>query len=238
MPPSLQLNPALATAQLASEFQAHGRLQVPDFLAATTADYLYQLLLDHQHWNLTYNEAGEHFESPVAAFDALQPMQKQQFMSAIYRRARDQFQYVFKQYYITQALQLGEEPGHPMHPLQAFMNSEAVLAFMRTLTGQSDIRSADTYASRYEAGHFLTRHDDRHDKHDRVAAYVISMTPDWNPDWGGYLSFFDAAGNVQEAYRPSFNTLNIFLVPAPHAVQLVAPFAGHARTSYLGWLHR
>jgi Rps23 Pro-64 3,4-dihydroxylase Tpa1-like proline 4-hydroxylase len=32
--------------------------------------------------------------------------------------------------------------------------------------------------------------------------------------------------------------LNIFLVPQMHSVQLVSPFAGGSRTSYLGWLHR
>jgi Rps23 Pro-64 3,4-dihydroxylase Tpa1-like proline 4-hydroxylase len=57
-------------------------------------------------------------------------------------------------------------------------------------------------------GHFLSSHDDRHDKHDRVAAYVISMNKIWDKDWGGHL------------------------------VQLGSPFAGKNRTSYSGWFHR
>lgn len=121
---------------------------------------------------------------------------------------------------------------------QKFMNSEDVLNMMRTLTGETAIRKADSYASIYAPGHFLTAHDDRHDSHDRVAAYVVSMTKTWNKDWGGHLAFFDDDGNITEALIPSFNTLNIFLVPQMHSVQLVSPFAGNSRTSYLGWLHR
>ena len=90
----------------------------------------------------------------------------------------------------------------------------------------------------YAPGHFLTEHDDRHEKHDRVAAYVISMTKNWDKNWGGHLAFFDDGGNIKEALIPSFNTLNIFLIPQMHSVQLLSPFAGENRTSYLGWLHR
>jgi Rps23 Pro-64 3,4-dihydroxylase Tpa1-like proline 4-hydroxylase len=71
-----------------------------------------------------------------------------------------------------------------------------------------------------------------------VAAYVFSMTKVWDKNWGGHLAFFDDAGNITDAFVPSFNTLNIFLVPQLHSVQLVSPFAGANRSSYLGWLHR
>ena len=113
-----------------------------------------------------------------------------------------------------------------------------VLDFMRKLTGEAAIRKADSYASMYLPGHFLTTHDDRHDKHDRVAAYVFSMNKVWEKDWGGHLAFFDDNGNINDAFIPSFNTLNMFLIPQWHSVQLVTPFAAANRTSYLGWLHR
>ena len=119
-----------------------------------------------------------------------------------------------------------------------FVNSESTLQWMRTLTGQEQIRRSDSYASLYAPGDFLTTHDDLHGSHDRVAAYVISMTKDWNPNWGGYLAFFDEEDNIEQAFMPSFNTLNLFLIPQKHAVQMVSPFAGTMRTSYLGWLHQ
>jgi Rps23 Pro-64 3,4-dihydroxylase Tpa1-like proline 4-hydroxylase len=238
MPVDIVINPELDPLALCADFQRRGRLQIPDFFVPETAAYLHRLLLDNQDWYLAYNEGAENYESSLQEFSALEPARKHQFMNRIYSRAQTQFQHLFYQYYITQAIELGEQPGHPMHRMQDFMNSETTLSFMAALTGQDDIRKADSYASWYAPGHFLTQHDDLHSSHDRIAALVFSMTPDWNANWGGHLAFFDEAGNIEEAFLPSFNTLNIFLIPQRHAVQLVAPFAGGRRTSFLSWLHR
>ena len=62
------------------------------------------------------------------------------------------------------------------------------------------------------------------------------MTPDWREDWGGHLNFFDGAGNIEQGFKPAFNVLNIFAVPAAHSVGLVAPFAARHRYSITGWL--
>jgi Rps23 Pro-64 3,4-dihydroxylase Tpa1-like proline 4-hydroxylase len=234
----IRINPALDAEALASCFQEKGRLQVADFFDADTAGYLYRLLEENRDWSLTYNEGQENFESPLEAFQALPAQQKQRFMNSVYTRAADGFQYLFNQYYISQAIELGEQPGHPMHAFHGFMNQPDTLDFMRRLTGQTDIRKADAYASWYAPGHFLTEHDDIHGTHDRVAALVFSMTKGWNRNWGGHLAFFDERGNIVEAYVPGFNTLNIFLIPQRHAVQFVSPFARARRTSYLSWLHR
>lgn len=234
----LIINPNHDPQALGRTLQQVGRLQVADFFTKNSADYLHEIHIGNKDWYLAYNEGSNFFESSIQQLRAVTPRQQQQFMSSIYDRARTQFQYVFYQYYITQAIKLKEQPGHPMHQFNEFMNSEEVLRLMRTLTGEKGIRRADSYASMYAPGHFLTAHDDRHESHDRVAAYVISMTKTWDKNWGGHLAFFDDAGNIREALIPSFNTLNIFLVPQMHSVQLVSPFAGGNRISYLGWLHR
>lgn len=234
----ITINPTHDLDELSRTLQQNSRLQVPNFFTDESANHLNQLLVDHKHWNLAYNDGHNFYESPAEEIEALAPQQRHQFMNNIFVRARTQFQYMFMQYYISQAIELNEQPGHPMHQFHEFMNSDEVLALMRKLTGEPAVRKADTYASIYSPGHFLTAHDDRHDKHDRVAAYVFSMTKVWDKNWGGHLAFFDDKGNIEEAFMPSFNTLNIFLVPQMHSVQLVSPFAGANRTSYLGWLHR
>lgn len=235
---AITINPAHDPGKLHQQLIKNGRLQVPNFFSQESADYLYSLLQQHKNWYLAYNEGDNYYESELAEFQQLPPQQKQGFMNGIFARASEHFQYVFMQYYITQAIELNENIGHPMHAMHDFINSESTLEFMRVLTGENKVRKADAYASCYSPGHFLTEHDDRHSKHDRVAAYVVSMTKGWNKNWGGHLAFYDDAGNIKEAFAPSFNTLNIFLIPQSHAVQQVAPFAKVSRTSYLGWLHR
>ncbi len=234
----MHINPSHDPATLHDAFDRAGRLQISEFLEPDSAAQLWQLLQDNRDWYMSYNEGGENYESEVREFEALAPLQQQRFMGRLYARARDQFQYLFHQYYITEAMRRGDNPGHPLHAVERFVNSNEFLVFMRALTGHDEVARADCCASAYGPGHFLTMHDDRHATHDRVAAYVISMTRDWDENWGGYLAFYDDAGNIEEAFRPTYNTLNIFSVPKKHAVQLVAPFAGHTRTSILGWLQR
>ena len=41
---------------------------------------------------------------------------------------------------------------------------------------------------------------------------------------------------MEEAFTPAFNSLNVFKVPAQHAVSIVAPFAGAPRLSITGWI--
>jgi len=79
-------------------------------------------------------------------------------------------------------------------------------------------------------------HDDKTGGHKRLAAYVLNMTPSWRPDFGGILHFFDERGNVSQGFVPTFNALNVFRVPAEHAVSQVALFGGY-RYSVTGWFH-
>lgn len=232
------IDPKHDPVALGKTLQTTGRLQIPGFFPDDVAEHLYSLLRANQTWFTAYNHGEQFFEVPFSEIQALPSHQKQQFFTRIYGGARDGFQYLFQQYYISDAVENGREPGHPLHVMHDAVNTDSFLNFMRTLTGDTTIRYVDSFASQYVPGHFLTTHDDTHAKDDRVAAYVISMTKNWKADWGGNLVFFDEDGNIDGGFTPAFNTLNIFLVPRPHAVTAVAPFAGDRRTSFLGWLKR
>jgi len=65
---------------------------------------------------------------------------------------------------------------------------------------------------------------------------VLNLTPDWRPDWGGLLQFFDKRGDVFRAFTPRFNVLNLFRVPQPHNVSWVTPLAGAPRYAVTGWM--
>lgn len=234
----IKINSALDPHALNQQLRESGRIQIPNFFETDTADYLYGLLQENTDWFVTYNEGGENYESTLAEFQSMPPQQRREFTGRLFASARDGFQFIFRQYYISRAIENGENKGHPLHVVNDHVNSDAFLDFMRVLTGRDEIKKSDSYASLYAPGDFLTTHDDLHGSHDRVAAYVVSMTRDWNPNWGGYLAFYDEHDNIREAFMPTFNTLNLFMIPQKHAVQPVAPFAGHMRTSLLGWLHR
>jgi len=232
----IKINPELDLKLLAKQFEEKGVLQVPNFFTEESAEYLYSMINNHSIWHLAYNDQSGFYESELSEFLALPEQRQQNFLKLIQSRASDHFQYCFIQYYISQAIEQGENEHCPAHEIHQFVNSESYLNFARAITGEQLISKADSYISKYNEGHFLTSHDDLHPKHDRVAACTFGMTKGWNPDWGGNLVFYDNNGNISKGYKPSFNTLNIFSIPQYHAVQMVNRGAKTSRQSILSWL--
>ena len=204
-------------ARLAEIYKETGRLQVSNFFTDETAAALYDLIANNKTWFSAYNEGNNYFEVPVASMMNMPREQKIHFMQKVQMGAQKGFQYFFDQYYMTEAVKHGREQGHPLHQMHDYVNSAEFLDFMRTLTGTPEIDRSDSFASQYLPGHFLTTHDDTHANENRVAAYTISMTKNWNPNWGGNLMFLDKSGNITGGFKPSFNTLNIFTVPQANA---------------------
>ncbi len=238
MTTAIELNPDLDVAALAEHFQRHGRLQIPRLLKPESAEMLLKAFAENTQWHVAYNEGKNAVESPLNEVQRLPEAQRQRFYNAINQRAGTQFQYCFVQYYISENYLRGDNTGHPLHAAQEFLNSEPFLQLMQQITGVAQITYTDALASIYGPGHFLTDHDDTHATRNRVAAYVLSLTKNWNRNWGGHLVFFDDKGNITDGFLPSFNTLNMFAVPQSHAVQHVAPYARGGRSSITGWLHR
>jgi len=72
-----------------------------------------------------------------------------------------------------------------------WLNSTETLNTIKQITGENDIVAASAQATRYYPGHFLTLHNDLHETEQRRVAYVLNLTPDWHPDWGGLLQFYN-----------------------------------------------
>lgn len=232
------INQSIDHDAAANELATTRRLQVRDFLTDDSARSIHEAISSHSPWFVSFNEGPENYEVLKDDLDRVPAQQRARFRQQVDERAGRQFQYLFLQYYVTEMIRRGEGGDYSLNALQELMNSPETLAVFRRLSGEPAVREVDVMVSRYDRGHFLMQHDDSHSSRDRVAAYVLNLTPEWQADWGGHLAFFDDMGNVERALVPRFNTLNMFLVPQQHAVQMVAPYAPKSRMSITGWLHR
>jgi SM-20-related protein len=242
--PPVRLSPSLdsdgAVAALQAEFQRSGRLHVPGVLDEAAARRLHRCLAAEIPWQTVFrarNAQGDrHVDLHQAQIAALDRTRQHLLGDSVYAQARDQFTYVYNNYPIADAFADGKNPGLYVNDLFRFLNSEPFLSFARRVTGIAEIARADAQATLYRSGHLLTRHDDVLPEQQRLAAYVLSLTPEWRADWGGLLLFLGEQGHVEEGYEPRFNALNLFRVGQPHAVSYVTPFAGAGRYSVTGWL--
>jgi Rps23 Pro-64 3,4-dihydroxylase Tpa1-like proline 4-hydroxylase len=229
------VNPQLDVSLIASVFAKAGRVHIPDALPPECAASLYHCLSAEIPWRRHYNRGEEHFDLLPAEQAGMGVGAINDLRRSIMVDARFNFACFYKSFRDTD---IGSDPAQMSRyfaRLCAFLNSPAFIEFARRVTGIGNIATVDAQATLYEAGDFLTVHDDNVAGKNRAAAYVLNLTPQWCADWGGVLQFIARDGHVAEGYVPTFNSLNVLRVPQAHSVSMVAPFAPAGRYSVTGW---
>ncbi len=217
-------------------FAQRRRVQIPEFLSSDSAQAIYQALHTQKQWNLVWNDNGKHVDMDYAGVMQLPRAQLTELRRKVLNQAEHDFQYLYSNIPLYDIYRDKLLPGHFFNDIYEFINSAPVLDLAKSITGFEQIRFADAQATRYSAGHFLTEHDDNVEGKGRLAAYVLNLTPEWRPDWGGALMFPESSGGFCEGLYPCFNALNIFAVPQRHLVSMVSSFATKHRYSITGWL--
>lgn len=236
-----EINPSIDRAAAAARFAVDKRVQVRDVLTRETAEEIRTILARHTPWGLAMQAGETGKPHQVLAPELPTPAGKQRLQEhgkAVHEAAaRGEYAFVYGQYSLLQDVQEGWNPDGPHQFLLEYLNTDDFLGLVREVTGERDLIKADGQATLYAQNHFLGLHIDSHVLEGWRVAYVMNFTIDqWHPHWGGYLQFHDEGGDIVEAYMPRFNSLNLFLVPQPHSVSMIAPFAPHGRYAITGWL--
>lgn len=230
-----ELDPAVDSQAAAERFAADGRVQIRDFLVPAAAETIGRVLARETPWGLTWR-AGK--EGPHALRrQQLAPAATGPIGPAVTAAMQAQdYAFVYARYPMLDAYTQGWGEHDALDFLVEHINSEPLLDLVRTVTRIPEIGKADAQATLFAPNHFLAVHDDSHVAEGWRVAYVMNFCAgDWRPDWGGYLLFFDEDGDVVAGYKPRFNALNLFRVPARHNVSYVPPFAPAGRFAITGW---
>ena len=230
------LNPSLDRAALAERYGLKHRIQIRDVLGAEAASDLFDVLARGTEWSLVWREADGHVEArSLAEMSAMPSEQRGRIINGIHARARGEFSFIYQANLMAENYAARKNPDHPLHRVYESLNGPDFIGLIREVTGIQTIAKADAQATLYAPGHFLNTHDDKIAGHKRRVAYVLSMTKDWNPDWGGLLQFYGKDNTVEDVFVPRFNALSLFTVPQTHAVSCVTPYAPARRLSITGW---
>ena len=229
------LNPHLASAALHDSYAIKCRMQIREIFTEAGAERVLAILENETPWGLAFNDGERVIQLNAAQVSALTPAEQQRILQGVHEGARRGYQFVYN-YYPVFAEYFADGPRLPLFDVYEYLNSPEMLDFLRAVTGIEAIRWADAQATLFRAGHFLKYHTDETPSQQRLVAYVLNFTKGWGRDWGGYLQFFDADYDVEQAFRPVFNALNLFTIPADHSVQMIAGYAPGNRFSITGWL--
>lgn len=120
--------------------------------------------------------------------------------------------------------------------LRNLFSSEELYSIIEQITGDRPMKYLQLFLSQYRKGCFLAPHSDINRG---KWAFVLNMTKDWKPQYGGVLHFLDKnRENIIDSYVPKFNSLVIFEVPKegiPHFVSHVV-HENKKRFAITGWL--
>jgi len=231
---SVNLNPELDVNALATEYRKKRRGQIRNFLTQESAEQVHADL-QQLPWAMAYNDGDSVVQLSAERLAQLGGDEAAQMMAGIRERARTQYQFLYSFFPILNAYFSSDAPHFAIFDFYEFINSAPVIEFIRRLTGLEDIQWADAQATWYKPGHFLKAHTDEQSREGRRAAYVMNLSPTWDRDWGGFLQFFDDNDNVDQAFKPSFNTLNILTIPQLHSVSMVSTYVNAQRLAVTGW---
>jgi|FEC22Drversion2_1045045.scaffolds.fasta_scaffold00139_79 Rps23 Pro-64 3,4-dihydroxylase Tpa1-like proline 4-hydroxylase len=235
-----RLNPAIDVAAAAARFAATGRTQIRDLLTPAAAATLHAVLSRGTDWGMAVEDGRGARDVPPQALRTLPPAERQAIAQGIGRRvaARD-YAFLYMRYPMVTAYLERRDPDGPLHLLLEHLNDQPLMDLVRAVSGIDGLIRADAQATLFMPGQFLGLHDDADidapDDRGRRVAYVLNLATDWHPDWGGYLNFFDADGDVIEGFAPRFNALNLFRVPQRHHVSFVPNWAPAGRFAITGW---
>lgn len=205
---------------------------IPHILSAQSADLLHHALTNEVSWKLRMAKGEDKAEYTEQQLSFLSP-QQQQMLAQKYHDA----DFIYMHYRLDKDfVDITNKPSI-LHDVSDLFNSEYFLTAMKNLTGDEKINYADCRATCFRTGHYLKKHDDFRLGSKRHYAYVLNMTKNWEPDWGGCLHILDHSNNISKTLPPQFNVLNIFRVPVPHFVSSVAPYAKAGRLGITGWFY-
>jgi SM-20-related protein len=213
--------------------RTQSRVQIPDFLQPEAAEALANELAERVPWQFAERSGGVSRVS--ARGDYPDDAAYRRALERSYDEADSGYRFAYDSYMLVKAAKEGWDRALAVNRLLPFFNSPEFLAFVRHLTGESSITRINGQCTRYRRGHFLMPHDDQDTQEGRRYAYVINLSRDWRPEWGGQLQFLGTDDAVTQTFLPRWNSLSLFRVPQRHQVTLVAPWAARARHAITGW---
>lgn len=233
---SPMLNPDLDVDTLKNRFQEDNRILIEDFLTSEAAGAVQAAMNTQLQYELLFFLDGANRAASPAQMQALTNEQRQQLQQQIVDLASKGIGFLYCSYRMEKDSIAAAPPV--LRELFDTMTGPDVIALIREISGKEDLQSASGQYTRYEPGHFLTRHSDDVTTEGRSLAYVMNVSSDWHTDWGGLLQFFTSDGKPRDAWVPGFNRLALFDVNHVHAVSYVTPFARAPRLALTGWFSR
>jgi Rps23 Pro-64 3,4-dihydroxylase Tpa1-like proline 4-hydroxylase len=210
-------------------FENKKRLKIDNFLNANFAESLYNSSISEKNWILASGiDKNKYEKKHIPQNDKINQAQIKNVNNAF---GKDQFSYAFYR------SMNGEKMNYHEFTLRKILNSTEFISILNEITNLNLTKLNTLFMSKYVSGNFLSTHSD---KGNGRLAFVINLSKNWKPQYGGNLHFLNEDRNeIIDTFVPGFNNLTIFYVPEntgiPHYVSHIAPNVKNQRFAISGW---
>ena len=209
-------------------YQQKKKVQIKNILIDQVAELLYKNAKIEKNWILATGHDSVKFEKKVIKqFEKINSLQIKKIQDKF---KNDHFSYIFHRSMNNQ------KPSFLEYNLRNFMSSIEFIDYLNQITSLNISKLNTLFLSKYKGGNFLSPHSD---KGNGKLAFVLNLTKNWKPQYGGILHFMNnEKTKIIESYLPLFNNLMLFEVPnegIPHFVSHVVPYIKLERYSITGW---
>lgn len=213
------------------QFSKKKKLNIPYFLKNDFANILYKHILNEKNWTLATGIDAIKYEK--ASIQTNEKINNTQIKNVNNAFANDHFSYIFYR-------SMNNNPKNMSYiefSVRKLFSSPEFIENLNKITNLNLTQLTTLFLSKYKAGNFLSPHSD---KGNGRLAFVLNLTKNWKPQYGGALHFMnDARTEITDTYVPQFNNFIIFYVPEKtgisHFVSTVVQNVKHNRYSITGW---
>ena len=203
-------------------------VSIPDIFTNEFAELVFKYSLTEKNWVLACGIDKVRYENKIIPMN----QQKNDLLGIEVNKAfsQNRFSYIFHR------TMNNKNPSLIEQNIRAALESSNFLALLNNITGMNLTKLSTLFMSKYRSGHFLSPHSD---KGNGRLAFVISLSKNWIPQYGGLLHFLSQdRTQIINTSCPIFNNMLIFKVDdieKPHYVSHVVPNVLFNRISISGW---
>jgi len=239
----LEINASHDAQRLARRFHSQGTLRIENFLQPACAAMLYTVMVKNVRWRTLVLSQQQLLGTPLyeagaSSFDhdpeaiALANSSARSGQAALYDVDR-----LYPEDEVVPASAAASDEG--LGPFELRI-SNRLLELIRIVSAEPLFQQIAVQANRFRPGHFEMFHSgtwsaDKTGK--RRATFILNLTPEWRPDWGGLLQYRSRDAACIRGWMPTFNSLDLITFPRGWWVSAVSTIAQGARLSLNGRLY-
>ena len=218
---------------LNKKFNNCGRVTIPNIFVSKYAEILYRGIkkLPNRNWYQMCGIRNTVYQKRLIGIN--DKNNKDNIKEANKTFAKNEFAFNFHRTFENRY----KEISYLEYSIRKILSSPQFINTIREITGIEITILKQLFLSRYRSGHFLSTHSD---VGNGTLAFVINITKNWKPEYGGILHFLSEDRKVIiDSIVPIFNNMSLFFVKpvdgTPHYVSHVVPGIAETRYALTGW---